>query len=159
MIIVADSSPLIHFAILELLDILDGIFGGIMVSNAVHEEVTVGGKPHAEDLKRFLTNRVYQVKNKMAVQLLRPDIDLGEAESIVLALEKKVNNILIDDHKGRRTARASGLVPIGTIGVLLQAKKKKQIKEIKPLLVKLERNKCRIGKNLYQTALELAGEL
>lgn len=132
MIIVADSSPLIHFAVLEMLDTLDGIFEGVMVSHAVYEEVTVSDKPHAEDLKRFLTNRVFQVKNKMAVQLLRPDIDLGEAESIVLALEKKVNSILIDDHKGRRTARASGLVPIGTIGVLLQAKKRNQIREIKP---------------------------
>jgi len=60
--------------------------------------------------------------------------------------------------EGRKAARAHGLFHIGTIGVLLQAKKTGKIRQIKPLLDRLIRNRIRIGASLYQRALEIAGE-
>ena len=110
MIIVADSSPLISFAILNKLNLLSN------------------------------------------------DLDLGESEAIVLALENNIEDILIDEHKGRKIARTNGLHPIGTIGVLIQAKKLHLIQEVKPLIDKLIKNKIRISNQLYQKALELANE-
>ncbi|MEZ4644360.1 MAG: DUF3368 domain-containing protein [Chloroflexota bacterium] len=94
----------------------------------------------------------------MAVQLLLNDIDRGEAEAIVLALEKNVPDILIDDAKGRRVAQLNGLYPIGTVGVLLQAKQTGHIQAIKPLLDTLIANRIRISERLYQQSLQLAGE-
>ncbi|MFQ5639060.1 MAG: DUF3368 domain-containing protein, partial [bacterium] len=44
-------------------------------------------------------------------------------------------------------AQAQGLHPIGSIGVLLQAKKTGCIHEVKPRLDKLLANKIRIGTN------------
>jgi len=89
------------------------------------------------------------------VQLLINDIHLGEAEAIVLAFEKGISNILID---GRRFVKLNGLYPIGTIGVLLQAKQKGFVSEVKPLLDKLIENQIRISERLYIQALQIVHE-
>jgi uncharacterized protein len=159
MIVVSDSSPLLSFGILGMLDILNKIFEGVIVPTVVHEELSVSRKPFAEEMKLFLKGKVVAVDNRIAVELLEKEVDPGEAEAIVLAMEKKISDILIDDFKGRRAAKANGLNPIGTIGVLLQAKKVGYISQIKPLLDKLIKNKARIGYALYQKALELAKEI
>lgn len=157
MIIVADSSPLISFAILNLLDILPEIFEKIQIPQSVYE-ITNWQKPFANQLKQFATDRVSVVQNKIAVEVLLKDLDLGESEAIVLALENSIWDILIDEHKGRRIARLHGLNPIGTLGVLIQSKRVHLIKKVKPLLNILIANKIRISKPLYLKTLELANE-
>ena len=158
MIIVSDSSPMTSLAILNKLNILDRIFDEIYIPNAVYEEITQQNKPHSKELKNFDTNRVKQIQNQLAVQLLEKNLDTGESEAIVLAKENSISDILIDEYKGRRIAKAHGLSPIGTIGVLVQAKKKRVIKEVKPELDKLVTNHRRISQELYKKALDLAGE-
>ena len=117
MIIVSDSSPLICFAILGMLDVLNDIIKKIVVPTAVYEEIAVPKKPYSEEIKLFLKDRVIPVENKVAVKLLEKEVDPGEAEAIVLAVEKNISDILIDDPKGRKAARTHGLFPLGTIGI------------------------------------------
>lgn len=157
--IVTDSSPLISFAIIGKLDYLSEIFADIFIPQAVYNEITRWNKPYSKALEGFSKNKMKIVQNKLAVNLLRSELDLGEAETIVLALERNIEDILIDDHKGRRIARSKGLSPIGTIGVLIEAKNRGATKAIKLHLDKLIRNKIRISKGLYQKALEVAGEV
>lgn len=158
MIIVADSSPLISFAIIEKLDILPKIFPEIYIPQAVYNELITWNKPYSDSLKVFAKSRIKQVRNKKEVEILKNELDSGEAEAIVLALENKITEILIDEHKGRNIAKSKGLFPIGTIGVLLKLKNDKHVDLIKPLLYKLMLNNIRISKSLYNKALELAGE-
>ncbi|MCP4427545.1 MAG: DUF3368 domain-containing protein [Chloroflexi bacterium] len=156
--IIADASPLIALAILQKLDLLDALFTEVWLPSAVFHEATIYAKPHAQTIQSYAENKVVPVENQIAVQLLTNDIDLGEAEAIVLALEQGVSDSLIDDAKGRRIAQLNGLFPIGTIGVLLQAKRKDLIAGVKPHLDTLMKNHIRVGKNLYMRALQLAGE-
>ncbi|WP_446012094.1 DUF3368 domain-containing protein [Candidatus Electrothrix sp.] len=158
MIIVSDSSPLISLAILRKLDLLEQFFDEIWIPRAVYHELTKKGKPYFDDLKQFSINRVKDVQNELAVSLLLKELDIGEAEAIVLALENNITDLLIDEYRGRRLAAAHGLSVIGTVGILLQAKKKKLIKEVKPELEKLIRNHRRISEKLYRKALELSEE-
>jgi len=156
--IVSNSSPLIAFAVLEQLDLLTLIFAEICVPPAVFTEVSAWSKPYSRQLKVFLQGKVRPVKNTIAVQILGKDVDVGEAEVIVLALENGIKDVFMDDAKGRKIAAVNGLYPIGTVGVLLEAKRFGHITEIKPNLDRLIVNRIRIGKELYQKALELAGE-
>ena len=56
MIIVADSSPLIAFAILGRLDLLDSLFKKVIVPEAVYDEVGLHLKPFSNVLiKSVLT--------------------------------------------------------------------------------------------------------
>jgi predicted nucleic acid-binding protein len=71
---------------------------------------------------------------------------------------RNIDDILMDEYKGRRIAEAQGLSPIGTVGVLLQAKRKGLPEEVRPELDELMRHHRRISGALYKKALELAGE-
>jgi len=50
-------------------------------------------------------------------------LDPGEAEVIALALELETKDVVLDDLDARRFARRSGLLPIGTLGLILAAKR------------------------------------
>lgn len=152
--IVADSSPLIAFAILGRLDLLSLIFNDIYIPQAVSNEIAAPGKPHAQKLKEFSEGKIKVVQNQLAVMLLANEIDPGEAETIALALETKIEDVLIDDARARKAAQRNNLHTIGTIGVLLQAKRLGYV----PSLDKLISEKIRIGNKLYTQALVLAGE-
>lgn len=156
--IVVNSSPLIAFAVLQKLNLLTLLFTELLIPQSVYDEVTASNKPHAESIRTFAQGKVVSAHNQMAVQLLTHDVDRGEAEVLVLALEKNITEVLIDDAKGRRFASLNGLNPIGTIGVLLRAKQQSYIETLKPLLDLLIANRIRIGIDLYARALKLAGE-
>lgn len=156
--IIADSSPLIAFAILNQLELLTVLFSEIYLPPAVLMEISVWSKPYSQQLREFARDKVKPIENQQAVKLLAKDVDVGEAEAIVLALENGIENIFMDDFKGRKMAQLKGLSPIGTVGALLQAKRNGYLNQIKPSLDKLIVHQIRIGKSLYTQAIQLAGE-
>lgn len=90
--------------------------------------------------------------------MLSNDIGAGEAEAIVLALEQRPSVVLIDDLKARRFAKMNNLDVIGTMGILLKAKKYNLIQEIKPLIATLLLNEIRISAKIIEMTLQAAGE-
>ena len=88
------------------------------------------------------------------------ELDYGEAEAILLALETQSPIILLDEHDGRVRARALGLRPIGVLGVLLRAKREGHIDSLK---VKIESLQNDVGffvsEELLKTLLIQAGEI
>jgi uncharacterized protein len=156
--IVADASPLIALASIQQLPLLPLLFNDIWLPQAVFDEVTAPEKPYAQMIAEFAQKRIVRVKNRLAIQMLTNDVDLGEAEAIVLAHELGVENLLIDDAKGRRVARLHNLYPIGTLGILLQAKKIGHLIVITPLIDQLVANQIRISRRLYDQTIALAGE-
>ncbi len=158
MIIISDSSPLISLAIIGKLDVLTFLYEEIYVPTAVYKEVIRSGKPFAKELKAFLYDKTKSVENKMAVDILLSDIGAGEAEAIILALEQHPDVILIDDLKARRFAKIKGLTVIGTMGLLLMAKKEGLITELKPLLSDLLSHNIRISAKIIDITLHAAGE-
>ena len=159
MIIISDSSPLISLAIIGKLDILTHLYDEIYVRTAVYKEVVKSNKSFAKELKSFLQGKIKNVKNKMAVDILLSDIGAGEAEAIILALEQHPDVVLIDDLKARRFARIKGLNVMGTMGLLLMAKKAGLIEEIKPLLSNLLSNNIRISPKIIDITLHAADEM
>ena len=158
LIVISDSSPLIALSIIGKLDVLTKLFDEIYVPNAVFHEVVKTNKPFAKEIKYFLTGKTKNVINKMAVNILSADIGAGEAEAIVLALEQQPSIVLIDDLKARRFAKINGLKIIGTMGILLKAKKEGFIKEVKPLISKLLSNNIRISQKIIEITLQAAME-
>jgi predicted nucleic acid-binding protein len=85
-------------------------------------------------------------------------LDKRESEAIVLALEKTADYLLVDEKKGRKTAEENGLKVIGSLGVLIMAKRKTLIKSIKPSLDILLNSSTRISDYLYEQALKMTDE-
>lgn len=93
----------------------------------------------------------------MVVELLK-ELDLGEAESITLAVEEKAKYLIIDEYKGRAIADAYGVKIVGILGVLIQAKQQGVISSVKPNIKKLIEIGFRLDKKLIAKVLRSLGE-
>ncbi len=138
--IVSNASPLIALSAIGKLELLHELYDTIFIPRAVYDEVTV----HGQHKQRVIIDdsekswlKVKPVQNKVIVDTLKIQLDAGEAEAIALALEEKVDLILIDERIGRRMAQSLGLMVLGTLGILTQAKQKNLIPTLKPILADL----------------------
>ena len=66
--------------------------------------------------------------------------------------------LLIDEHRGRTVARREGVAVFGSGAVLLKAKERKLILEVRPYLEALSDAGYRLSDNLCRELLRLAGE-
>jgi uncharacterized protein len=85
-------------------------------------------------------------------------LDKGEASVIALALEIENSVIIIDEKKGRKIAKNLNLEVIGSLKVLLIARKKGVISRIYPILQELGSQNFRFSKKLVTQALIEANE-
>ncbi len=136
MIIVSDTSPITNLLQIGDLDLLHQIFGTIIIPNRVFTELC-----QIESQKEILTNQFWIVRATLSNPILKDELlkelDEGEAEAIALAVELKADFLLMDEQKGRQIAESYGLKVVGILGVLIQAKQKGLISEIKPHLQRL----------------------
>lgn len=85
-------------------------------------------------------------------------IDKGEASAIALAIELSDSVIILDDYKARKLAESLGIQNIGTIGIIIKAKRQGVIESIKPFLQKIRQTDFRISEEIEKRALEESGE-
>ena len=100
------------------------------------------------------------VKNRQAVAELQRigKLDLGESEAIALTEEIEVDRLLIDEKAARQVAKTRNLPLIGTMGVLLLAKRRGHLKNVKDILDQMRQQGTRISNRLYIQVLTLAEE-
>jgi predicted nucleic acid-binding protein len=158
MIIVSDASPVIALAFCGKLDVLDKLFDTVCIPQAVFSELIVPDKPHMETIAEWAKGRIVPVKNTVAVAAFSLNLDPGESEALALYWELAADSLLIDEKKGRIIAARNGVRTIGTIGILLSAKQKAFITEVKPSLDILVNAGFRMSDILYRQILERAGE-
>lgn len=157
MILIADASALIALAACNSLPLLDALFGTVRVPEAVHLEVATADKPYAERLQHYLRDKTCQVDMRNYVYL-DAFADAGETAAMLLYKELHADYLLIDDKRGRKVAAINQIKTIGSLGVLLQAKRAGLLTHIAPLLSQIEASPVFISPSLVKTVLELAGE-
>ena len=126
MLIVCDTSPLLHLARLGLLDLLPRLYGQILAPVTVWAELgdAPPGSPEAA-----LANAapwvvvVPDATPPTEALVVLAEVDAGEAAAIALALARGADLLLIDDAAGRRAAGELGVSVRGTLGVLVAAKR------------------------------------
>ena len=161
MIIVSDSSPLIALSDLDKLDLLQKLYGHIVIPEAVWAETVIAGreKPGRIALLQASWISHVAVKDQSLVNYFLQELDLGESEAIALAVELDAEFLLIDERLGREVAVRFGITPTGIIGILLAAKAEGLVDAIKPDLDRLRSElNFWLSDSLYLHALRLAGE-
>ena len=116
------------------------------------------GRPGAEEIDQAKWVGRIKVKDRTAVNLLVSEFGQGESEVLVLGKELKADWLILDDARARTAAISAGYRIIGLAGILLLAKQRNLIKDIKPLFNELVDKNFRLSDKIMQTILEKAGE-
>jgi predicted nucleic acid-binding protein len=126
--VVCNSSPIIALSSIKQLKLLSELFDCIHVPHAVYQEITKGSGSEAEARQLEFELQAspyhhYNVINREAVSQLYGKLHLGEIEVVMAAKELSVAEVLLDDLLARKLAQTLLLQPLGTLGVLMLAKK------------------------------------
>ncbi len=132
--IVINSGPLITFARMDALQILDQLPFDFLTPKEVRDELSVSTKDLlAGSFPVFVTETLLTGDY---IESLFDNLDPGEAAVIQLAIELDIKTVCIDERKGRRIAAQNGLRSFGSLGLLGRAKKLGIIEEINPFVQK-----------------------
>jgi uncharacterized protein len=154
MIVVSDTSAITALLQIGRADLLKELYRHVLIPEAVRDELL---ETH-RSLPPFL--HCEPVTNFSDVERLLAEIDLGEAEAIILAKERHAHALLIDELDGRRVAQREGVPFIGLLGVLVQAKQKGFIKSVRDLTGELEQvADFHLSEEIKSIAYRKAGEL
>jgi hypothetical protein len=121
-IVVSDASPLIALLSVDQIDLLQQMFGTIIIPPAVCEEVFGSPAGKQVSLPEFI--HVESPAADTPIRFLKMNLHAGESEAIALALDRESDAIILDDKLARETADRLGLRVIGTLGVLILAKER-----------------------------------
>jgi predicted nucleic acid-binding protein len=160
-IVVSDASPLISLAVIGHLELLKDLYQQVLIPDAVYQELTGNDAelPGAAEVQTLEWISTQPVQNEMVVRALQGELDDGEAAAIALAVERQADVVLIDERRARAVATRLGLNVVGVLGVLVEAKHKALIPQLKPILDDLiTRAGVWVSAQLYERVLQTVGE-
>lgn len=146
---IANSSAFIALGRIGRLDLMERHFGRLFIPVAVAAELG--------DFPDWVT--VSPVRQPDSLDLFPTRIHRGEGEVILLGLEHPGSVLLIDDWYARDFAKARGLKVIGTIGLLIRAKRDGNLQSIMPIMDRLTKNGFYLSERVISEARRLAGEI
>lgn len=122
MIVIADTSPINYLVLIDQVNVLPRIYGGILIPRAVYDELQDSASPHK--IRDWLSTCPDWLQVSDAVfppDTLLDILDMGERDAILLAESIRAERLIIDDMDGRREAESRHLAVIGTLGILAEA--------------------------------------
>jgi predicted nucleic acid-binding protein len=129
---VLNASPLILLGKADLLKPLAPLAGTWLVPSAVLKEIAVRSpvEPFFRDLSassQMLEINVAQIHSFVAAW----DLGQGESEVITLALNRGETGVVLDDSQARKCAKVLEVPLIGTLGLILKARRENLIPSAK----------------------------
>jgi predicted nucleic acid-binding protein len=152
---VLNSSVIIALSTLGYLKKIKPLFSEILIAKAVYQEICSAGQGliGARELEEAVTTNLIEVKdvtNQLLLNALLDPLALGEAETIVLAVDEQADQVVLDHKAARRKAKAMKLNVIGTLRILRMMYDAKVISktEIIKALAKLRETGFRISDSI-----------
>lgn len=161
--VISNTTPLINFAEIGLLEVLEQLFPRIIIPQSVVEELKAKEVlfPNAANVPEMHFIEIANPESVILVNELKRGLHSGEAACIALAIESRTPSpkLILDEVAARQVAKFHDLKFTGTLGCLLEAKKRKLISNITPILEDLAGlARFWIHPNLKQRMLQTAGE-
>ena len=155
-LVIADTSSLISLILVQQIELVDKIFGQLYIPKAVWEELKNYDNPELDTGSiQQLENDVLEITSNNYLSIV---IDYGESETVILYEEINADYLLIDDTKARTIAESLGVHCIGSIGLLIKAKQKGLVTELKPIFKNWLNNEIYFSKKLLNQILKDVGE-
>jgi uncharacterized protein len=134
----------------------------VIIPQEVYDELTVGNHPAVLAIQSASWIEVKSLSdhgNSLQELQTQTNLDLGECAAILLAEELGADRLIIDERAARQVAKSRQLPVIGTVGVLLLAKQRHLLPNVKDILDAMIEKGTRISAKLYHQALMIAEEL
>jgi predicted nucleic acid-binding protein len=115
MIVIADTTPLNHLILIDQANILETLYGRVVVPSTVLSELQSQATP--PKVKEWISNRPGWLEVNRTALPADPSLahlDAGERDAIILAQNLKADLLLMDDLGGRREAVRRNLKITGT---------------------------------------------
>jgi uncharacterized protein len=157
---IVNTAPLIFLAILNRLELLRQGVDLVYVPTVDLDELRAVPDEATEKVQSKIGDWLVEKNCNQPglITLAEQSVGAGEANVIALALELNSRDVVLDDLDARRFARRSGLDPIGTLGLLLTAKRNGLIEVIAPEVDALRNAGFRVSESLVKAILAEAGE-
>ena len=159
--VVVNTTPLIALSHVGQLSVLKDLYGEIIIPEAVYRELSA----KAESIcKRTVDSsldwvRVEKIQNQMAKAMYKTQLHEGEVEVMILSKEIEADVVIIDDANAKKHAKYLELPVTGTLGVLIKAKQKGYIDELKPILHQMIDHGIYLSNSLVELCLKQVGEI
>ncbi len=116
-VVVADTSPLHYLVLIESVEILPAMYGGVLIPRTVALELNQPRTPEA--VRRWIQDppNWLEIADSYPSTPFEAHLDPGERDAISLALARRADLVLMDDREGVEEASKLGLTITGTLGV------------------------------------------
>lgn len=156
---IVNASPLILLTKIGRIDLLQTSGVEVVIPSAVLQEVSSPGP--SDPVVRAIHDAAWQVvtvTDPVPTSLGRWKLDPGEEAVLTLALASADCEVVLDDLAGRRCAGAHGVPLIGTLGLVILARRIGRIAAARPVIEDLRRAGLRVSQDVIEDALKRAGE-
>lgn len=161
MVIISDTTCFSALFQVNELHILQKFYKEIIIPSKVFDELSALSLFDIDisPLMKLEWLKVMNPTDNPQLQHLLSILDEGEAHAIALMLEMKADLIILDDMEARQVAIDYSLNIIGLGGVLISAKSKGVIPQVKPLLDRIiSISGFYLSAKIYHLILKTAGE-
>ena len=116
--VVCDTSPIRYLVQIGVPDLLGTLYGRVVVPESVATELNQPRTP--EPVKQWILTppnwlEIVPTANQYDLPML-PNLDVGESDAILLAVELKADLVIVDEREGVEEATRLGLRVTGTRG-------------------------------------------
>jgi len=151
-IIIADAGPLIAFAGIGALSVLQKLFSEVSIAESVKRECLA--KPGADSRRieiAITEGWLVTFTSGVSTEPLSPALGAGESDSIRFALESPDESLLIvDDRLARRFALKQGINIVGTVRLLDLAEQRGLIKNAEQSIAEMAAIGYRVSMGLLK---------
>ena len=155
---VINASPIILYARIGKLNLLNELSSGVLIPDKVIEEIQKGAFKDNTAQEALAWAKQYRLEN-ITVQPSVELWNLGPGESQVISRCLQSNSwAVLDDKMARRCIQAHDLEMTGSLGIIIRAKLFGLVSSARPWLFKLREAGLRVDPHLLEKALDSIGE-
>jgi predicted nucleic acid-binding protein len=153
-----DASPVILLGKIGTLDLLMTCPSALRVPQAVADELDSGEGDPAQAWIREDGRQFVEHTEVVASEIEAWDLGRGERHVLAFSFQHDGWTAVVDDGAARRCAKALDIPVLGTLGVLIVAKRDGRIEHVRPWIEALMQAGLHVDEAVVEHALRLAGE-
>jgi predicted nucleic acid-binding protein len=148
-VVIADTSCLILYSKVEITYILHSLYSNVIITPEVADEF-------GEAIPEWINIQSAKPEN---IRLFDSyNIGVGEITSLALTFGLKGSTIILDDYKAKKIAKSFHLDVTGSLGIIVKAKERNIISNIKDVITKIKATNFHLSPSLEYLILKAAGE-